>query len=140
MSLKVAPKLKETLSRHESLVKKETEQVFQKYAPIICADVIRSISKTGRGAGRKYISSKPGEPPRLKSGRLRSSIGFRIIDMGFGQLRLEIGSLQDGGVLYAAILEEGGARVLPRPYIKPGVMRHFEQMRQEIEDRLSEIL
>lgn len=60
--------------------------------------------------------SVPGSGPAVRTGRLRSSISWRLGEDAIG-LYAEIGS----AVEYAAYVELGTPRAAPRPYLVPAL-------------------
>lgn len=60
--------------------------------------------------------SVPGSGPAVRTGRLRSSISWRVLADGEG-LYAEVGS----AVEYAAFVELGTERMAPRPYLVPAL-------------------
>ncbi len=60
--------------------------------------------------------SLPGEPPHLRSGRLRASISWRLGEDELG-LYADIGS----NVEYAGYLEGGTDRMAARPFLEPSL-------------------
>ncbi len=78
------------------------------------------VGKPGAGG-----ASRPGEPPRLDSGRLRDSIFARVSADG---LSAEVGTDLD----YGAQLEFGTQRMAARPWLHPA----FEASKDRIKARL----
>ena len=75
------------------------------------------------GTKRYYTASAPGEPPAVRTGRLRNSIKYKLV-RGFMRAKGEVGSSLD----YAAQLEFGTSKMAPRPYLRPT----YEKERQTI--------
>lgn len=65
-----------------------------------------------KAAGETQRVSRPGEPPRRRTGNLRSSISQNRMDEG---IRYRIGS----HVVYARYLEWGTSKMAARPYFRP---------------------
>ncbi len=76
---------------------------------------VESAAKEALG-GAFPPPSNPGEPPHLRSGRLRSSISWRLGEDEQG-LYADIGT----NVLYGYWLEVGTDRLAPRPYLRPAL-------------------
>jgi phage gpG-like protein len=75
--------------------------------------------RTGRiyrvaGTKQKYTASHPGEPPAVRTGRLRNGIRFVMVSRGT-QVQGVIGTSLD----YAPFLEFGTRRMLPRRFLGP---------------------
>lgn len=72
--------------------------------------------------------SEPGEPPKIKTGRLRASITHR---MGYedDQVVGEVGT----NVEYAAPLEYGTSRMAARPFLGPALDKHEKEIYADIE-------
>ena len=65
---------------------------------------------------RKYTASAPGEPPAVRLGVFRTSWQMRVEDQADGVLlRLETAESQKK---YQEYLENGTARMAPRPYVQ----------------------
>jgi len=78
-------------------------------------------------AKRYYVASAPGEPPAVRTGRLRNSIKYRVIGGGLN-LRGIVGSSLE----YAAPLEFGTSKMAPRPFLRPS----YEKVREAIKNIL----
>jgi hypothetical protein len=61
-----------------------------------------------------YTASSPGEPPAVRTGRLRNSIRYAIFGSGL-QLLGRVGTSLD----YSAHLEYGTRNMAPRPFLMP---------------------
>jgi hypothetical protein len=66
-----------------------------------------------RGQGRWHQASAPGEAPATDYGVLANSIASRMIGPTEGEVTVS--------AEYAAVLELGGARMAPRPFLGPAV-------------------
>lgn len=66
------------------------------------------------GSRRTYRASNPNEPPATRTGALRSSYRFRVVEQG-NSLVGEVGSPLD----YSVYLEYGTRRMAPRPHLLP---------------------
>ncbi len=86
------------------------------------------LSTEVEGVGRQKLRSKPGEAPRMESGKLRSSIDVKIYTSG-KSISLEAGVF-NGEVNYAKMLEYGTARIKPRPFLRP-VLSMYKQVLQK---------
>jgi len=104
--------------------------------------LIRRPPKTGRlyriaGRRRRHRASAPGEAPANLTGALARSIAFSISgsdNMEFGSRTDEPGAIKTGE--YAAILENGSAKISARPYIKPSVEKVNRRARNRFESAL----
>lgn len=85
-------------------------QILQKGALDIQADAQRSMSPP---------PSEPGEPPAVRTGRLRASITSRVVQDGDNAI-VEVGT----NVVYAVPLEFGTEHIKPRPFMGPALERH----------------
>ena len=95
-------------------------------------EIKRTLSQpgTGRIYGR-HQASAPGDPPAVDTGRLRNSIAHTRPQWNGWEVSAEVGT----NVEYAAALEFGTSRILPRPYMRPAL----EKARPRIEARLRRI-
>lgn len=80
--------------------------------------VERNAKESMRGGGRPHIPSRPGEPPRVDMGRLRSSITHEIVS----ELRGIVGRVGTN-VKYGRYLELGTSKMLPRPWLIPALKK-----------------
>lgn len=71
--------------------------------------------------------SAPGDPPKVKTGRLRASITHRLQYEG-DQIVGEIGT----NVEYALPLEFGTTRMAARPFMGPALDKHEEEIYADI--------
>ncbi len=83
--------------------------------------------RTGRiyrvaGTKQKYTASHPGEPPAVRTGRLRNSIKFIMLSRG-----THVEGVVGTDVEYAPYLEFGTRRMAPRRFL--GVTFEQERMR-----------
>ena len=93
----------------------------------------RNVRLKGSRGGKLSEHSKPGEPPRLQTGRLRASIGYGVQINDENHFALDIGAIRGGKeVTYAAGLELGTARMAPRPYLMPVVKMHLDNLASKI--------
>jgi HK97 gp10 family phage protein len=79
---------------------------------------------TGRGGG----PSRPGEPPRVRTGRLTTTLYAQAAAPG----RIRVHS----GVVYGRMLEHGTRRMEARPFVRPAIQlvrqRVIEALRQSM--------
>jgi hypothetical protein len=102
-----------------------------------------SGGRTGRTyivsrSGKPHIASAPGEPPAVLFGQLYRSITHSPAEWDRWTVAAWIGT----NVEYAMILEYGGiagngARILPRPYLEPTVLREQERVGEILEAALA---
>lgn len=90
----------------------------------------------GRKSGRVYIrrgaahqASAPGEAPATDVGNLAGSIQHRPVS----RLEAEVAAAAE----YAAVLELGGARVEPRPYLRPALEAAAPGFEQAVRDAVN---
>jgi HK97 gp10 family phage protein len=69
----------------------------------------------GAVSGKHHVPSAPGDPPNEDTGVLRTNIETTQI----GPLKVEVSS----NAPYAAALEFGTSKMLPRPYMQPATDR-----------------
>jgi len=72
--------------------------------------------------------SAPGEPPHVRTGTLRRSIGFETFRIG----RMFVGRVGTN-LKYGRWLEEGTSRMAPRPYLRPALDSQRNRIVEEIE-------
>lgn len=81
---------------------------------------IRNAKARGRAfAKHRYQASRPGEPPRKRTGTLQKSIAHQI-EVAPNQIIAKVGSK----VPYARHLELGTSRMAPRPYLRPSLAEY----------------
>lgn len=99
-----------------------------------CVKSIQGGSRTGKvyvKRGVQHQASAPGEAPKTDTGRLVSSLGFRMT----GKLTALAGS--DGIVAeYAKSLEFGTRNMAARPFLVPAV----EKLRSKMNERFRKIV
>lgn len=77
------------------------------------------------GTGTTYTQSRPGEPPAVRTGNLRSRISG-MLERGEIESIVYVGS----NVPYAPYLEYGTSRMQPRPWARPTLLREWSLMMQ----------
>jgi phage gpG-like protein len=95
------------------------------------AKVSMSGPKSGRvykRKGREHQASAPGEAPAIDTGTLVNSIQVQET----GELSAVVGTNME----YGAILEFGGVRMAPRPWLAPA----FESVRDRFQAGMRELL
>ena len=69
--------------------------------------------------GAAYQASAPGEPPAVRTGRLRQSFHMEINKTQYDTYKVIITS----NVYYADAMEYGSEKVAPRPFIEPALQK-----------------
>lgn len=95
-------------------IKKEAKKEVTRLS-IACE---RNAKTSMMGGGRPHISSLPGEPPHVDTGRLRSSITHEVEETLFGIIG-RVGT----NVEYGRYLELGTSKMLPRPWLRPALRK-----------------
>lgn len=96
-----------------------------------------------------YKGAPAGQPPRMRTGRLRRGIRYFVSNVPRTVWRVRVGSYarSDRGEPYPLFLETGWKpggwakglpREKPRPYLKPGQRRMMEIAREELGARYSQ--
>lgn len=75
------------------------------------------------GTSRYYQASAAGEAPATRTGALRQSYKFRVIDNV-----AEVGSDLD----YSVSLEKGTSKMRPRPHLMPAYERNEKKIKEEL--------
>lgn len=110
---------------------------FRKYSETVYSKVGKAVLKgcllVEREAKESIVGpsdevSMPGDPPKVKTGRLRASITHRVGYEG-KEVVGEVGT----NVEYAAPLEYGSSRMAPRPFLGPALDKHEKAIHAEIE-------
>jgi HK97 gp10 family phage protein len=95
-----------------------------------CLTVERAAKESIVGPSNEV--SEPGEPPKIKTGRLRASITHRVMYED-GQVVGEVGT----NVEYALPLEFGRefgtSKMAPRPFLGPALDENAEEINEAIE-------
>lgn len=87
---------------------------------------------TGGDTGKraKYVPSSPGQPPGVRTGRLRSSMANARV----GSLRWAAGT----NASYARHLEYGTKDIQARPFMRPALRAYAPQMGKDFAKRVRE--
>jgi phage gpG-like protein len=94
----------------------------------------KSGRRGGRPKGRRsytYQASRPGEPPRKRTGTLQKSVESRVEEEPQAIVTL-VGSK----VPYAVHLEYGTRRMRARPWLRPGVNEFLARFHRIVIDRV----
>jgi len=125
-----------TVKKQEALIK-----VFTIAGIKLEGDIKQSVSlsaRTGIGprGGKLYEPSSAGEPPRLRTGNLRASIGYEVSKPMLGkEITLKIGAIRGGGeVKYAEALELGTSKMSARPFLQPMVNKYMHELTERIKN------
>jgi len=97
-------------------LEKEVEQNMTQAVQFAEGKIKESISRGNKGGGNP---SRPGEPPKVRSGRLRSSITHEVTKE-LGGIVGRVGT----NVVYARWLELGTENMEPRPFLRPGILNN----------------
>jgi hypothetical protein len=119
-------KLAEAFSNLDDSAQKMFVVGLKTWAIRVHEEAVRGMQKISMGREYKrgshtHIASRPGDPPNIDTGRLVSSVKFKVDDRA---LSAAVGSDVD----YSVGLEFGTARVEPRPWLRPAI----EKVRHEI--------
>ena len=110
-------------------------------------ELILNPPKTGKwyrvaGRKRRHRASAAGQAPANMTGRLRSSIDYKVR----GSYKMEFGSnpAKNGNTAktskYAKVLEYGNARIARRPYLEPSIRKNARNGRKHFERELRKAL
>jgi HK97 gp10 family phage protein len=91
-----------------------------------CLTVERAAKESIVGPSNEV--SEPGEPPKIKTGRLRASITHRVVYED-EQVVGEVGT----NVEYGIYLEYGTSKMAPRPFLGPALDENAEEINEAIE-------
>jgi HK97 gp10 family phage protein len=91
-----------------------------------CLTVERAAKESIVGPSNEV--SEPGEPPKIKTGRLRASITHRVVYED-AQVVGEVGT----NVEYGVYLEYGTSKMAPRPFLGPALDENSEAIYEEID-------
>ncbi|MEY5098720.1 MAG: hypothetical protein RJA36_1439 [Pseudomonadota bacterium] len=79
-----------------------------------------------RAARFLYQASKPGEPPRKRTGTLQKSVGHEVFyDLRYDQVTVRAGT----NVPYGRFLEYGTRKMAARPWLRPGMVEYLPRFR-----------
>lgn len=107
----------------ERSVERQASQIMESRLTEIRAEIIDEFNapKSGReyqiSRGVTYRASAPGEPPAVRTGALRASVGQPHVGRSG---RFLVGTLEITAP-YAGYLERGTPRIKPRPFAMPAV-------------------
>ena len=109
-------------------VKAEYRRRTQRLIKLITIDTHNQIKKSINRQGPTKTNptaspSRPGEPPKKRTGRLISSIGFR--------LKKNIG-IVGSSVVYSKFLELGTSKMAARPFFQPALKNIEKRFRQYV--------
>jgi len=85
-------------------------------AAILQAEIVRSLRVSARIGKNLWQASRPGEPPRARTGLLMKSI-FYSVDQG------SMTAIVGTSLKYGLYLELGTSRMAARPFIRPAIDR-----------------
>ncbi len=81
-------------------------------------EVERNAKQSMLGGGKPHVPSAAGEPPRVDTGVLRSSITHELIIRGNNPVA-RVGT----NVTYGRFLELGTSDIEPRPWLRPALAK-----------------
>ena len=103
-------------------IKRGMERNLTQAAIFLQGKVKESMSQGGPTATNPdAASSSPGEPPHVRTGRLRNSIAYEV-----DKLTARVGT----NVKYAPYLEFGTSRIAARPYLRPGLYNNRKEIQK----------
>ena len=112
-------KLEATLQINEGVIP-ELKQMFVEKLKSLGAKAVQEIKDSIQPS---MFPSSPGEPPKEKSGELKESIKYEVVDE-----ELNIYSEAD----YAGYLEFGTSKMRPRPFMAPVIERLASSFEEEV--------
>lgn len=95
-------------------IKKQTKGEITR----LCLTCETEAKKSMEGGGRPHTPSRPGEPPHVDTGRLRSSITHEVEETLTGIVG-RVGT----NVVYGRFLELGTSKMKARPFLRPALRR-----------------
>jgi hypothetical protein len=127
------------LEWHGEKAKIAIQAASKKAVVVACEHMRDKLVQTlsGQRSGRRYkvpgtnvtyTASAPGEAPASRTGRLRQSIGSRVVEVPNG-VEGEVGTNLD----YGLELERGTQRIRPRPWLAPTFEREQENVKDLIQ-------
>lgn len=134
LTIEGGPQLEAALRRYGAKAEALVADAINATGLELRGDIVKRYQrgpKTGRTYTRgnvTHTASAPGEAPATDTGRLASSVDYKRA----GKLSATVGSQ----IVYAAMLEFGTSRILPRPAWVPAV----EAMRPKYQRRLEAAL
>lgn len=96
-----------------SLRKSATDIITRK-----ALEVEDNAKRSMQGGGRPHQPSRPGQPPRVDTGLLRSSITHEV-ESDLFSVEARVGT----NVKYGLFLEIGTEKMEPRPWLRPALMK-----------------
>ncbi len=160
----MSPRFADLLKNHEAKVANSVIPILNVYGAKMEKQIKQDLSVGGYGPLRKakrkggrerlrdYRASSPGGAPHLRTGALRSSIGF-VINSGLGsKISLVIGSIRSGtgrdkdngktvsffdGVRYSQYLDDKDD--LNRPFLRPVVERYEKEISRTLRTMMKKI-
>lgn len=133
VSIEGAAEVEKALAAFEGALTAKLEAFLKREGAEMEKEIKQSLSVsaragTGPRGGKLYEPSKPGEPPRLRTGNLRAAQGSRVaVNKSTGDFILDVGGIRGGGaeVRYQQGLELGTSKTAPRPHLMPIVQAHL---------------
>jgi|GEM_PF-2221571 len=92
-------------------------------------EVKQTLSVPAQSANGKTESSAPFTAPRMRTGKLRDSVGFTVEGNG-SALTMQAGTFEDAP--YARQLEFGTAHMLPRPFLIPALVKYAKVLADRV--------
>lgn len=116
---------------------------MHKAALLVESDVKKGFTK--QGGGRQYgkhVASKPGQPPAIDTGTLRSSIMSEVEITGLSVIgrvgpdveKIAVKAEAGTDVNYGYHLELGTSKMQPRPFLRPALLRTRKQVAKIFKD------
>lgn len=121
-------KFKADLEKLWGAVDKASRKVLVRQGAIVEREAKRLVSQ---GGGKAHVPSKPGKPPHVQTGVLRSSIAFAIDTAAF-----EPTVLVGPTAKYGKYLEFGTRKMAARPFMRPALTNTENQLLEAWKDQL----